>query len=256
MISQDENIINIRLAVQYQVQNPRAYFFSVADPDVTLRQVIESAERAVIGKSTMDFVLTEGRGQTADDIKTATQNVLDRYGIGVHVSNANLVDAQPPDEVQSAFEDAIKAREDEQRLKNEAEAYRNEIVPKARGAKSRLLEESEAYKHRAISEADGETGRFRELLTEYEKAPDITRQRIYMDTMQEVINQTTVFLVDVNNESKVLHLPFDRLQRQVTTSKLTREVEKPSASSQDVLGANKGSLSRSAVYRGREGRVQ
>jgi membrane protease subunit HflK len=255
MLTQDENIIDIRLAVQYQIKDAQAYLFNVADPDATLKQVIESAQRAVIGKNTMDFVLTEGRGQIAEEIKSEIQHILDQYQIGIRVSNVNLIDAQAPEEVQSAFEDAIKAREDEQRLKNEAEAYRNEVVPKARGAKARLLEESEAYKQRAISRAEGETSRFLQLLTEYEKAPEVTRERMYLDAMQEVLGQVPTLLVDVKGSNNVLYLPIDKLQRSSMPVSVAREVENP-ATIQESTDSNTSRSIRSTTSRGREGRGQ
>jgi membrane protease subunit HflK len=209
MLTQDENIIDIRLAVQYQIKDARDYLFNVADPDLTLKQVIESAQRAVIGKNTMDFVLTEGRSNIADEIKTEIQKALDEYQTGIRVSSVNLVDAQPPDEVQNAFEDAIKAREDEQRLKNEAEAYANEVVPRARGTAARLLEESEAYKQRAIAQAEGEASRFLQLLSEYEKSPEVTRQRMYLDAMQEILAQTGATVIDLKGGNNVIYLPVE-----------------------------------------------
>lgn len=253
MLTQDENIIDIRLAVQYQIKDARAYLFNVADPDVTLKQVIESAQRAVIGKSTMDFVLTEGRSNIADEIKTEIQQTMDDYKTGIRVSNVNLVDAQPPDEVQNAFEDAIKAREDEQRLKNEAEAYANEVVPKARGAAARLMEESEAYRQKSIARAEGESSRFLKLLTEYEKSPGITRERMYLDTMQEVLSQTGAVVVDVQHANNMLYLPIDKLQRSGNVSGMGREAE-PSASSSQEIQEPVAKSARSSSARGRESR--
>jgi membrane protease subunit HflK len=251
MLTQDENIIDIRLAVQYQIKDAQAYLFNVADPDVTLKQVIESAQRAVIGKSTMDFVLTEGRSNIADEIKVEIQQTLDEYKTGIIVSNVNLVDAQPPDQVQNAFEDAIKAREDEQRLKNEAEAYANEVVPKARGAAARLLEESEAYKQKAVARAEGEASRFLQLLAEYEKSPDVTRERMYLDAMQEVLGQTGALVVDVKNSNNMLYLPVDKLQRSGAASGSVSELEAPSAVVQEVQETGVKSA-RAASSRGRE----
>jgi modulator of FtsH protease HflK len=225
MLTQDENIIDIRLAVQYQIKDAKAYLFNVADPDATLKQVIESAQRAVIGKSTMDFVLTEGRSNIADEIKSEIQKALDEYQTGIRVSSVNLVDAQPPDEVQNAFEDAIKAREDEQRLKNEAEAYANEVVPKARGAAARLIEESEAYKQKTIARAEGESSRFLQLLTEYEKAPEITRERLYLETMEEVFAASGVTLVDVKGANNAIYLPMDRGQKGQSVQSASHEGE-------------------------------
>lgn len=234
MLTQDENIIDIRLAVQYQIKDAQAYLFNVADPDVTLKQAIESAQRAVIGKNTMDFVLTEGRSNIADEIKAEIQQTLDEYQTGISVSNVNLVDAQPPDEVQNAFEDAIKAREDEQRLKNEAEAYANEVVPKARGAAARLLEESEAYKQKAIARAEGEASRFLQLLAEYEKSPDVTRERLYLEAMQEVLGQTGAVVVDVKNSNNMLYLPIDKLQHSGSAIPSVRDPEASSAAVQEL----------------------
>jgi membrane protease subunit HflK len=253
MLTQDENIIDIRLAVQYQIKDPRNYQFNVADPDVTLKQVIESAQRAVIGKSTMDFVLTEGRSNIADEIKQEIQQTLDEYKTGIQVSNVNLVDAQPPDEVQNAFEDAIKAREDEQRLKNEAEAYANEVVPKARGAAARLTEESEAYKQKSVSKAEGESSRFLQLLAEYEKSPEVTRERMYLDMMQDVLGQTGAMVVDVKNSSNLLYLPIDKLQHGAQAATLDRESELPNPAS-EPQAASPVKSARSASARGRDSR--
>ena len=251
MLTQDENIIDIRLAVQYQIKDAKAYLFNVADPDATLKQVIESAQRAVIGKSTMDFVLTEGRGNIADEIKSEIQKALDEYQTGIRVSSVNLVDAQPPDEVQNAFEDAIKAREDEQRLKNEAEAYANEVVPKARGAAARLIEESEAYKQKTIARAEGESSRFLQLLTEYEKAPDITRERLYLETMEEIFAASGVTLVDVKGANNAIYLPMDRGQKGQSVQNASHEGEVTPA---PVREAQEGVVksARSASSRGRD----
>ena len=258
MLTQDENIIDIRLAVQYQIKDAQAYLFNVADPDVTLKEVIESAQRAVIGKSTMDFVLTEGRGHIAEEIKAEIQETLDQYKTGIRVSNVNLVDAQPPDEVQSAFEDAIKAREDEQRLKNEAEAYANEVVPKARGAAARLTEESEAYKQKAVARAQGEASRFEQLLTEYEKAPDVTRQRMYIETMQEVMGQTGTMVIDVKGSNNMIYLPLDKLQQNAQVPPSAGVVEeKVAPASQDNRESNQATKpARTSSARGRDSRGQ
>lgn len=256
MLTQDENIIDIRLAVQYQIKDARAYLFNVADPDITLKQVIESAQRAVIGKNTMDFVLTEGRSNVADEIKSEIQQTMDDYKTGIQVSNVNLVDAQPPDEVQNAFEDAIKAREDEQRLKNEAEAYANEVVPKARGAAARLMEESEAYKQSSIARAEGESSRFLKLVEEFEKSPDITRERMYLDAMQEILGQTGAVVVDVKNANNMLYLPLDRLQRQATSVSIPRTSEVTAGANQQEVQDTFSKSARTSSTRGRDSRGQ
>jgi membrane protease subunit HflK len=211
MLTQDENIVDIRLAVQYQIGDPRDFLFNVADPEATLRQVVESATRETIGKSTMDFVLTEGRSEVVADIKALSQKILDRYGTGLVLTNVNLQDAQPPEEVQDAFADAIKAREDEQRLKNEAETYANEVIPRARGQSARRLQESQAYKGQVVARAEGDASRFEQLLPEYRKAPEVTRERLYLEALEQVLSTTSKVLVDVPGGNPLLYLPLDKL---------------------------------------------
>jgi membrane protease subunit HflK len=234
MLTQDENIVDVRMAVQYQISDPRAYLFNVLDPEGVLVQVVESAARETIGKSTMDFVLTEGRSNIVADIKTLSQRILDSYGpdlkpakaaapgkegepptsgkgAGLQIVTVVLQDAQPPEEVQDAFADAIKAREDEQRLKNEAEAYSNEVIPRARGQAARRLQEASAYKEQAIAEAQGEASRFEQLLAAYEKAPEVTRERLYLETLETVLSRSSKVLVDVKGTNNLLYLPLDRL---------------------------------------------
>jgi membrane protease subunit HflK len=217
MLTQDENIVDVRLAVQYQIKNSRDYLFNVREPDLTLRQVVESATRETIGKSTMDFVLTEGRSDIVADIEELSQEILDDYGTGLQLTNVVLQDAQPPEDVQDAFADAIKAREDEQRLKNEAEAYANEVIPKARGQAARRLEEASAYKEEVIARAEGEASRFEQLLFQYEKAPDVTRERLYLETVERILADTSKVLVDVPGGNNLFYLPIDRLMRQGVT---------------------------------------
>lgn len=214
MLTQDENIVDIRLAVQYQVKDPQAYLFNVRDPDLTLRQVIESATREAVGKSTMDFVLTEGRAEIVAQVRRLGQEVLDQYGAGLQLITVNLQDAQPPEEVQPAFAEAIRAREDEQRLINEAQAYANEIIPKARGQAARRLEEAEAYREEITAQAEGEASRFTQLLTEYLKAPVVTRERLYLETIQSVLTNASKVLVDVEGGNNLFYLPLDKFMRQ------------------------------------------
>jgi len=211
MLTLDENIVNIQLAVQYQVSDARAYVFNVRDPDAVLKQVAESAIREVIGKNNMDFVLKEGRTEVVTKTKALMQQVLDQYQAGLMVSDVNLQDAQPPEEVQSAFSDAIKAREDKERLKNEADAYANEVIPKARGAAARKLAEANAYKSTLIARADGEAARFTALLTEYKKAPEVTRKRLYLETIESVLANTSKVIIDSKNANNLMYLPLDRL---------------------------------------------
>lgn len=211
MLTRDENIVDIRIAVQYQVKDPREYLFNVRDPDITLKQATESAIREVIGKSNMDFVLTEGRTEVAMQTKGLIQGILDQYQAGILITTVNLQDAQPPEEVQGSFADAIKAREDEVRQKNEAEAYANDIIPRARGAAARVLEEANGYKLSVIARAEGESSRFDQLLTEYTEAPEVTRKRLYLDTMQRVMANSGKVTVDVSKGNNLLYLPLDQM---------------------------------------------
>jgi membrane protease subunit HflK len=211
MLTKDENIVDIRLAVQYQVKDAKDFIFNIVNPAATLKQVTESAQRGVIGSSEMDFVLTEGRSEIVSQIKKEIQDVMDSYQSGIQITSVNLQDAQPPEPVQNAFEDAIKAREDEQRLINEAEAYSNDVVPKARGAAARKLQEAEGYKEQVIAQAQGESSRFSQLLTEYTKAPDVTRKRLYIESMEAVLADSNTVMVDVKGSNNMLYLPLDKM---------------------------------------------
>ncbi len=222
MLTKDENIIDVRLAVQYQVKDAKDFAFNVYNPAATLKEVTESVERGVIGQNTMDFVLTEGRSEIVSEIKQEIQSIMDSYKAGVLVTSVNLQDAQPPEQVQGAFEDAIKAREDKQRLINEAEAYSNGVVPKARGAASRLVQEAEGYQAKVIAKATGEASRFEQMLKEYKKAPAVTRQRIYIETMENMLGHTPTVMVDVKGGNNLIYLPLDKLAPQ-TGKKVSQE---------------------------------
>ncbi len=211
MLTKDENYVDVRLAVQYQVKDAKQFIFNVANPAGTLKQVTESAQRGVIGGSTMDFVLTEGRSEIVTQIKKEIQEVMDSYQSGIQVTSVNLQDAQPPEQVQNAFADAIKAREDEQRLINEAEAYSNDVVPKARGAAARKVQEAEGYKEQVIAQAEGETSRFSKLYSEYTKAPEITRKRLYLEAMEVVLSETGKVMIDVKSGNNLLYLPLEKM---------------------------------------------
>lgn len=211
MLTKDENIVDVRLAVQYQVKNAKDFLFNIVNPAATLKQVIESAQRGVVGSSTMDFVLTEGRSEIVAQIKKEIQDVMDIYKSGIQVTSVNLQDVQPPEQVQNAFEDAIKSREDQQRLINEAEAYSNDVVPKARGAAARKRQEAEGYKEQVIAQAEGEASRFSKLLAEYKKAPDVTRKRLYIESMESVLAESNTVMVDVKGGNNLLYLPLDKM---------------------------------------------
>jgi membrane protease subunit HflK len=218
MLTQDENLVDIKFGVQYKIKDPRDYLFNVSNPEQTLREVVESAIREVVGKSKMDFVLTGGRSEIVVRSQQLTQETLDRYKSGLQITSLNMQDAQAPDQVQGAFADAIKAREDEQRLINEAEAYANEVLPRARGEAARVIEEANAYKARVIAEADGETNRFLRVLDEYQKAPSVTRERLYIDALETVLARSSKVMVDTRNNN-MLYLPLDKItQREQVTS--------------------------------------
>lgn len=211
MLTEDENIVDVSLSVQYVVANPKDFYLRVKDPEMSLAHATDSALRHVVGSSEMHGVLTEGREVLAVDVQARLQTYLDRYGTGLQISKVNIENAQAPREVQSAFDDVIKAREDEERSKNEAETYRNGIVPEARGYAQRLLEEANAYKSQVIAEAEGDASRFTKLYVEYKKAPEVTRQRLYIDALQKVMSSSSKVLVDVEGGNNMMYLPLDKL---------------------------------------------
>jgi len=213
MLTQDENIIDIKFTVQYKVKDAREYLFNVRDPDATLRQATESAVREIVGKNKLDFVITEGRPEVAARAEKLIQDVLDGYNTGVLVVKLNMQDAQPPQQVQAAFDDAIKAREDEQRQINEAEAYANDIIPRARGTAARRVQEAEAYREEIIQKAQGESDRFLKVLTEYNKAPQVTRERLYLEAMESVMANSNKVMVDVKEGGSLMYLPIDKMMQ-------------------------------------------
>ncbi|WGS87774.1 FtsH protease activity modulator HflK [Methylomonas sp. UP202] len=245
MLTADENIINVRLAVQYQVNNAKNYLYSVKDNENTLKQVTESVERAVIGRNNMDFVLTEGRSQIVAELKEQIQQAMDDYRTGITIASVNLQDAQPPEEVQGAFEDAIRAREDKQRLINEAEAYSNEIIPKARGAASRIIQEAEAYEAEKLAKAKGETERFDQLLVEYEKNPAITRKRLYLEAKEKLYSSTNKIMLGADGANPMLYMPLPQTVSHPASSATTGGVEaehniEPSAKDKNAARKSSG----------------
>jgi modulator of FtsH protease HflK len=222
MLTKDENIVEVNLSVQYVIQNAENYVLKVRAPERSLMHATESALRHVVGSSTMDYVLTDGRTQLAIDVQERLQRYLEYYETGILISTVNIDDAKPPPEVLEAFDDVIKAREDEERLKNEAQAYANGIVPEARGQAQRQIEEASAYKEQVIAEAQGEASRFTQLLTEYEKAPEVTRQRLYIDAVQAVLGNSSKIMVDVEGGNNMLYLPLDKIMSQSGPSSSVR----------------------------------
>ena len=213
MLTKDENIVEIVLAAQFRVKDAPNYLFNVRYPEVTLKQAMESAIREVVGKSKVDFVLYEGLEVISQNTKLLMQEILDRYNAGMEVTTLNLEKTQPPAQVQNAFQDVIKSREDLERYIQEAEAYANTIVPQARGEAARMIEEATGYKEAIVSKAEGESERFLALLTEYNKAPSITRERLYLEAAQSVFSNTTKVMVDVEGGNNLMYLPLDKLMQ-------------------------------------------
>ncbi|QJR15696.1 FtsH protease activity modulator HflK [Usitatibacter palustris] len=224
MLTDDENIVDVQFAIQYTLKSPEDYKFNNRNPDDNVRQAAETAVREIVGKSKMDFVLNQGRSEISARVKVLMQQILDRYKTGINITTVNLQNVQPPDQVQSAFDDAVRAGQDRERAKNEGQAYANDVIPKARGVAARLLEEANGYKQSVVATAQGDASRFRAILAEYEKAPQVTRERMYLETVQQILSNTTKVIVDQKGGQSLLYLPLDRLmqlsgqQGSVTTS--------------------------------------
>ncbi len=214
MLTNDENIVDIQFAVQYKLKDAADWVFNNRDQEDMVRQVAEAAIREVVGGRKMDFVLYEGRDQIALDAQRLMQEIFDQYRSGVLVTNVTMQGVQPPEQVQAAFDDAVKAGQDRERLKNEGQAYANDVIPKARGAAARLTEEAEAYKQKVIANAEGDAARFRQIVAEYQKAPAVTRDRMYLETMQQIFSNTTKLMVDARSGNHLLYLPLDKLVSQ------------------------------------------
>src|SRR5690349_22229389 len=257
MLTDDENIIDIQFAVQYNLKSAEDYVFNNRRPDQIVAYVAESAIREVVGKAKMDFALYEGREQIAKQTEQLMQQMLDRFGTGVFVQKVTLQNVQPPDKVQAAFDDAVKAGQDRERLKNEGQAYANDVVPRARGMAARLLEEANGYKSEVEQRAQGDAQRFNQVLVEYQKAPAVTRERLYLDMMQSVLGNASKVLVDQKSGS-LLYLPLDKLIQQssgTTTGVTVPDVgaAPPRAAAPDASMAVDPSRSRDAL-RNRDGR--
>lgn len=211
MLTDDENIIDIQFAVQYKLKDPVSWLFNNRDQEDTVRQVAETAIREIVGRSKMDFVLYEGREKVAFDTQQLMQQILDRYASGAVITNVTMQAVQPPEQVQTAFDDAVKAGQDRERQKNEGQAYANDVIPKARGAAFRLLQEAEAYRSLVTDNALGNASRFQQVLAEYQKAPGVTRDRMYLETMQQIFSSASKVMIDAKGGSNLLYLPLDKL---------------------------------------------
>lgn len=214
MLTEDESIVELPITVQYNVVDVKAFVLNVRNPDVSLQHAADSALRHVVGSTGLNQVLGEGRGKIADEVKLRLQRYLDSYGTGIHVRSVNLQEGRPPEEVRDAFDDVIKAKEDQQRMINEAQAYSNEVIPEARGRAQRVLEEAEAYQAEVVAHAEGESQRFEKLLAEYQKAPEVTRSRLYLDTMESVMGSASKIMMDVEGGNNMMYLPLDKMVSQ------------------------------------------
>ncbi|MBI4293769.1 MAG: FtsH protease activity modulator HflK [Betaproteobacteria bacterium] len=213
MLTDDENIIDIQFAVQYILKDPMEYLFNNRRPEDTVMQAAETAFREIVGKSKMDFVLYEGREQIAVDSQKAMQDLLDRYKTGVLISKVTMQNAQPPEQVQAAFDDAVRAKQDLERQRNEGQAYYNDVVPKARGTAARLFEEANGYNQRVVANSEGEASRFGLILSEYQKAPAVMRERLYLETVQQILSSTSKIMVDAKAGTNLLYLPLDKIMQ-------------------------------------------
>jgi membrane protease subunit HflK len=227
MLTDDENIIDIQFAVQYKLKNAADWIFNNSDQEEMVRQVAETSIREIVGRSKMDYVLYEGREKVALDVGQLMQQILDHYKSGVQVTNVTMQGVQPPEQVQAAFDDAVKAGQDRERLKNEGQAYANDVIPKASGAASRLMQESEAYRSRVVANAEGDASRFKQVLAEYQKAPAVTRDRMYLDTMQQIFSNTTKVMVDAKTGSNLIYLPLDKLIAQSAADDAAKQAAVP-----------------------------
>jgi len=252
MLTQDENIVEVSMSVQYVINDPDKFVLKVRDPERSLQHAAQSALRHVVGDTSMDLVLTEGRERIAIDVRERLQTYLRMYETGIQVSKVNVDESKPPSQVQAAFDDVIKAREDEERVKNEAQAYANGIVPEARGQAQRQIEEASAYREQVIANAQGEAERFSKLLAEYRKAPEVTRERLYLDAVQGVLSKTNKVMVDVEGGNNVMYLPLDRMASQGSAGS-PREAGIDSATLRELTNAVTEQLRRDAATTSRRG---
>ncbi|MDB5813476.1 MAG: hflK [Rhodocyclales bacterium] len=254
MLTDDENIINIQFAVQYTLSDARAFLFNNRDPESSVKQAAETAMREIVGKSRMDYVLYEGREDIAKKSQLLMQTILNRYDTGIQISKVTLQNAQPPEQVQDAFNDAVKAGQNREQLKNEGQAYANDVIPKARGTAARLLEEATGYSGRVVAQAEGDASRFKQVYAEYSKAPEVTRSRMYLDVMQQIYSNTSKVLIDTKGNGNMLYLPLDKLMQAAgaTPDASAQLAPKSNAPMQDAPAHSDVNDSRSRDTRGRD----
>ena len=249
MLTDDENIVDAQFAVQYILKSANDYVFNNRSPDEAVLQAAETAIREIVGKSSMDFVIFKGRAEVAVRAQKLMQEILDRYGTGIQISTVTMQDSQAPQQVQAAFNDAVEAGQDRERQKNEGQAYANDVIPKARGIAARLMEEAEGYKQRVIEQSEGDASRFRQIVAEYNKSPQVTRDRLYIEAMQQIMSNTTKVLIDQKGANNLLYLPLDKIMQMPGTA----PVETASKSAAETAPAPESSTARSReAFRSRE----
>ncbi|ACJ27604.1 HflK [Shewanella piezotolerans WP3] len=251
MLTADENVVLVQLDVQFRVNNAKNYLYSVVDADASLREATDSALRYVIGHNTMDDILTTGRDKIRRDTWNEIERIIEPYQLGIVIVDVNFLPARPPEEVKDAFDDAIAAQEDEQRFIREAEAYSRQLEPKVRGTVQRMDQQAKAYKQRVTLEAQGKVARFEQLLPEYQAAPDVTRERMYFDTMQEVMSGTSKVLIDAKNSGNLMYLPLDKLMQNSQSNKSVSSKSKPA---QPIMSVNSTTNNSSMPLDGRPSR--
>ncbi|MDR1311861.1 MAG: FtsH protease activity modulator HflK [Burkholderiaceae bacterium] len=254
MLTNDENIVDIQFAVQYRLKSAADWVFNNRDQEEMVRQIAEASMREIVGRNKMDFVLYEGRDQIALDTHGLMQEIFDQYRAGVQVTNVTMQGVQPPEQVQAAFDDAVKAGQDRERQKNEGEAYANGIIPRAKGTASRLLQEAEGYRDKVVANAEGNASRFSMVVEEYKKSPVVTRDRMYIETMQEIFSNVTKLMMDVRGGNNLLYLPFDKLISQATASASESQEKASSSAYEENAPAASPQQPDSAPPRARESR--
>lgn len=248
MLTDDENIVDVQFAVQYVLKSPSDYLFNHRSPDDSILQAAETAIREIVGRNSMDFVIFEGRAEVAARAQKLMQEILDRYGTGISISKVTMQNAQPPEQVQASFDDAVKAGQDRERQKNEGEAYANDVIPRARGMASRLIQEAEGYRGRVIEQSQGDAARFRQIVAEYNKSPQVTRDRLYIDAMQQIMSNTSKVLIDQKSGGNMLYLPLDKLMQMPLAGAAEAPAAKPAEA---PPSADSGTRGREA-FRSRE----
>lgn len=251
MLTDDENIVDVQFAVQYILKSPSDFLFNNRATEDSVLQAAETSIREIVGRSSMDFVIFEGRADVAARAQKLMQEILDRYGTGISISKVTMQNAQPPEQVQASFDDAVKASQDRERQKNEGEAYANDVIPRARGMAARLMQEAEGYRSRVIEQSQGDASRFRQVVAEYSKAPQVTRDRLYLDAMQQIMSNTSKILIDQKSGGNMLYLPLDKLMQMSTAGAVPAEAVPQTKPAEPAAADSSGARGREA-FRSRD----